>query len=308
MRLARVRLPSGEAPAVELDGHWARIDALLPSLRTVNDALASRPALADAAAAADAAELLAGGNAVPLDRAVLGPPLDRPGKILAIGLNYLDHIKEVGARIPSAPVLFGKFPSSITGPYDDVVVDERLTTQADYEVELAVVIGYAARDVPVAEGFGAVGGYTVANDVSSRDNQHRESQWIRSKSFDGFCPLGPWITTSDEVPNPHELTLGTTVNGEERQWSSTSQLLFGVDELVAFLSQGTTLEPGDLILTGTPPGVAYGMPGQPWLVPGDVVRCEIEGLGHLENRVVGVAGETASPGFRWGAADSRAGR
>jgi 2-keto-4-pentenoate hydratase/2-oxohepta-3-ene-1,7-dioic acid hydratase in catechol pathway len=287
MRLARVRLPSGWAPAVEIDAHWVRTDALVPALGTMNEVLGSLPALAAATAGADVDTLAASGDAVAADGAALGPPLDRPGKILAIGLNYLDHIKETGAQVPTAPVLFGKFPSAITGPYDDVVIDARLTGQADYEVELAVVIGRTSRDLAEADALDAVAGYLVANDVSSRDNQFSESQWIRSKSFDGFCPIGPWITTADEVPDPHNLALGTTVNGEVRQSSNTKQLLFGVPELVAFLSKGITLEPGDLILTGTPPGVAVAMPGQPWLVPGDVVRCEVEGLGHLENHLVG---------------------
>jgi 2-keto-4-pentenoate hydratase/2-oxohepta-3-ene-1,7-dioic acid hydratase in catechol pathway len=175
------------------------------------------------------------------------------------------------------------------GPYDDIQLDPRLTQQADYEVELAVVLGRAVRDLD-GDGLAPVAGYMVANDVSSRDVQLSESQWTRSKSFDGFCPLGPWITTSDEVPDPQGLTLRTTVNGELRQSSNTRQMLFGVAELVTFLSRGTTLEPGDVLLTGTPPGVALGMPGQPWLQPGDVVRCEVVGLGHLENRFVAFDG------------------
>jgi 2-keto-4-pentenoate hydratase/2-oxohepta-3-ene-1,7-dioic acid hydratase in catechol pathway len=287
MRLARVRLPSGWAPAVEIDNHWVRTGALVPDLAAMNDVVAALPALAEQAGGADVEALTAAGDAVGADGASLGAPLDRPGKILAIGLNYLDHIKETGAKVPDAPLLFGKFPSAITGPYDDVVIDARLTEQADYEVELAVVIGCPTRDIAEIDALDAVAGYCVANDVSSRDNQFRESQWIRSKSFDGFCPIGPWITTADEVPDPHNLALGTTVNGDVRQDSNTKQLLFGVPELVSFLSHGIMLEPGDLILTGTPPGVAVAMEGQPWLVPGDVVRCEVEGLGHLENRLVG---------------------
>jgi 2-keto-4-pentenoate hydratase/2-oxohepta-3-ene-1,7-dioic acid hydratase in catechol pathway len=293
MRLARVRLPQGLAAAAEVRGHWVSAANLLGGPGTIIEALADLGSLAAALADADVDRLAADGAAVPVAGAPLGAPIERPGKILAIGLNYMDHIQEVGAEVPSAPVLFGKFPSSIAGPYDNVGVDDRLTLQADYEVELAVVIGRRARDVAASEGMGPVAGYMVANDVSSRDNQFRESQWIRSKSFDGFCPIGPWITTADQIADPQELDLSTTVNGEVRQSSNTRQMLFGVAELVSFLSQGTTLEPGDVILTGTPPGVAAGMAEPAWLTPGDVVRCEVERLGYIENHIVATVAEDA---------------
>jgi 2-keto-4-pentenoate hydratase/2-oxohepta-3-ene-1,7-dioic acid hydratase in catechol pathway len=293
MRLARVRLSQGWAAAVEVRGHWVSAADLLGGPTTIIEALADPGPLAAALDDADVDRLAAHGAVVPIADASLGAPIERPGKILAIGLNYMDHIREVGAEVPSAPVLFGKFPSSIAGPYDNLRVDDRLTQQADYEVELAVVIGRTARDVAASEGMGPVTGYMVANDVSSRDNQFRESQWIRSKSFDAFCPVGPWITTADEIADPQELGLSTTVNGEVRQSSNTRQMLFGVAELVSFLSQGTTLEPGDVILTGTPPGVAAGMAEPAWLKPGDVVRCEVERLGYIENRIVAAVAEDA---------------
>jgi 2-keto-4-pentenoate hydratase/2-oxohepta-3-ene-1,7-dioic acid hydratase in catechol pathway len=286
MRLARVRLAQGWIAAVQGGGHWVSAAELVGRPMTTIEALANQGPLAAALDKADIDRLATDGAAVPITGAALGAPMERPGKILAIGLNYVDHIREVGAEMPSAPVLFGKFPSSIAGPYDDIGIAERLTQQADYEVELAVVIGTRARDVAPFDGIGPVAGYMVANDVSSRDNQFRESQWIRSKSFDGFCPIGPWITTVDEIVDPQRLDLSTTVNGELRQSSNTSQMLFGVADLVSFLSQGTTLEPGDVILTGTPPGVAAGMAEPAWLEPGDVVRCEIERLGYLENHIV----------------------
>ena len=289
MRLARVRLTDGWAPAVEVRGHWVGAAALTGRPTTMTDLLADPGSRAAGVDGADVERLAAEGAAVATAGATLGAPLPRPGKILAIGLNYIDHIREVGAEVPTAPILFGKFPSSITGPYDDVVVDDRLTQQADYEVELTVVIGRTAKDVGVDEALDVVAGYTVANDVSSRDNQFAESQWIRSKSFYDFCPLGPWVTTADEVPDPQALDLSTTVNGEVRQQSNTKQMLFGVAELVSFLSRGTTLEPGDIIITGTPPGVAAGMAEPKWLQPGDVVRCEVDGLGHVENRIVAPA-------------------
>jgi 2-keto-4-pentenoate hydratase/2-oxohepta-3-ene-1,7-dioic acid hydratase in catechol pathway len=287
MRLARVTFDDARLPAVEVKGHWVAASALDTRFDSATAALVDLQGLGATVEDVDIESIVAAGGAVPCDGASLAAPLDPPGKILAIGLNYLDHIREVGATPPAWPLMFAKFPTSMVGPYDDVVIDPRLTGQGDYEVELAVVIGRRARDVAEGDALDAVAGYAVANDVSARDVQHSESQWTRSKSFDGFCPVGPWVTTADEVPDPQRLALRSVVNGDVRQSSNTDQMLFGVAELVSFLSRGTTLEPGDLILTGTPPGVALGMPGQPWLQPGDVVRCEVEGLGHIENRIVG---------------------
>lgn len=282
MRIARVMFADGPATAVDVDDQWVRLSSLGVDAADAGEALARPVEVRRARENLDPASIPPR-DAVAADDATLTVPLTRSRKVLAIGLNYHDHVREVGAETPELPLLFGKLPNTLAGPYDDVVVDGRLTAQADYEVELAAVIGSVVRDVSLDDALDAVGGYAVANDLSSRDIQFAESQWIRSKSFDGFCPIGPWVTTRDEVPDPQKLDLSTAVNGETRQSSNTSEMVFGVAELVAFLSRGITLEPGDVILTGTPPGVALGMPGTPWLRPGDTVRCEIEGLGFIEN-------------------------
>jgi 2-keto-4-pentenoate hydratase/2-oxohepta-3-ene-1,7-dioic acid hydratase in catechol pathway len=287
MKLARVAFGDGPAAAVDADQHWVRLRALgLPDAPDATGLLSDPGKLRAVAAAVDLDQALAAGDAVGMDQAALLAPLVRPGKLLAIGLNYRDHAAEAGMDLPRAPLLFGKFPSSLTGPTDDVTVTPAMTRKCDYEVELAAVIGRPARDVDAARALEHVGAYAVANDLSSRDVQFAEPQWIRSKSFDGFCPLGPWLTTADEVGDPQALAIGTWVNGEVRQDSSTAEMVFGVAELIAFLSQGITLETGDVILTGTPAGVALGMPEPRWLTPGDVVRCAIDGLGEISNRIV----------------------
>jgi len=287
MKLARVNLADGVAACVEVADRWVRVAALSPRFALISDALADFDSVRAAVDAADVDRLVRSGDAVPRAGASLDVPLDRTGKILAIGRNYQAHIDETKETRPDHPLLFGKFPSSMVAPYCDIVVDPRLTAEADYEVELAMVIGAGGRDLSRGDALRVVGGYTVANDLSSRDNQYSESQWIRSKSFDGFCPIGPWITSADEVPEPESLRLTTDVNGERRQDSNTALMLFGLAELIEYLSQGISLEPGDVILTGTPSGVAAGMDDPKWLRPGDVVRCEVEGLGHIENRIVG---------------------
>ena len=212
-------------------------------------------------------------------------PVGRPGKVLAIGLIYGEHIAEVGKPVPTEPMVFAKYSSATTSPYGLIEADRAITDELDYECELAVVIGSSARRVPEERALDHVLGYCVANDVSARDVQRRESQISRSKGLDTFCPIGPWITTVDEVPDPHRLRISTRVNGEVRQDSSTQDLLFGVPFLVSYLSRTTTLEPGDVILTGTPSGVGSGMKPPSYLREGDVVRCEVERLGWIENRV-----------------------
>ena len=223
---------------------------------------------------ADGAPSAAGGQAYALDDVVLMAP-HVPRAIFCIGLNYRRHARETGHEPLSAPIVFLKLPSSVAppgGPVPRPPVVRRL----DYEGELAVVMG---RD-------GAVAGYTVADDVSARDLQGREPQWTRAKAADGFCPFGPWVTTADEVPDPQDLRLRTWVNGELRQDARTSDLVFGIDELIGFISETCTLEPGDLILTGTPGGVGMAMDPPQFLVPGDVVAIEIERLGRIEHPVV----------------------
>jgi 2-keto-4-pentenoate hydratase/2-oxohepta-3-ene-1,7-dioic acid hydratase in catechol pathway len=216
----------------------------------------------------------------------LASPVGRPGKIMAVGLNYLQHIEEVGKPKPTEPMIFAKYPSAVTGPTGDIRLLPDVTGELDYECELAVVIGRSTWRVAPEDALGSVVGYCVANDVSARDVQRSESQISRSKSMDTFCPLGPWVTTSDEVADPHDLGVRTTVNGEPRQESTTGDLLFGIPYLISHLSRTMTLEPGDVILTGTPSGVGSGRKPPVYLVDGDVVRCEIGALGHLENRVV----------------------
>jgi 2-keto-4-pentenoate hydratase/2-oxohepta-3-ene-1,7-dioic acid hydratase in catechol pathway len=213
-------------------------------------------------------------------------PVVRPSKVLGIGLNYMDHIRETGADPPDRPVVFAKYVNALTGPFDPIVVEPDLTEQADYEAELAVIIGRRGRRLTRDEALGHVLGYAVANDVSARDWQKRDAQFSRSKSMDTFCPIGPWITTADEVPDPQDLAIRSFVNGEPRQDSSTAEMLFGVSALIEFLSQTMTLEPGDVILTGTPHGVGFAMDPPRFLQPGDRVRCEVEGLGAIENVVV----------------------
>ena len=208
-------------------------------------------------------------------------PCSRPGKIVCVGLNYLDHCRETGQEPPPVPVVFAKFPNCLAAPGEAVEVNAQLSSQVDFEVELAAVIGKTARNVAEAHALDHVLGYTVANDVSARDVQLEVTQWTRGKSFDGFLPLGPWIVTADEIGDPQRLRLRCSVNGITYQDSSTAEMIFTVARLISFLSMTMTLEPGDLLLTGTPWGV--GMARQPpvYLHPGDEVVAEIEQIGVL---------------------------
>ena len=214
-----------------------------------------------------------------------GPPI-LPGKIVAIGLNYLDHIRETGMDRPERPLIFTKFTSSVIGSGEAIEIDEALTARVDWEIELAAVIGRTARRVHERDALDHVYGYTIANDVSARDLQFADGQWVRAKSLDTFCPLGPAIVRADEIGDPQALPLRTRVNGRTVQDSSTSEMLFGVAELIAFCSRSFTLEPGDILLTGTPWGCGEFMDPQQRLRPGDVVECEIERIGVLSNPVV----------------------
>jgi 2-keto-4-pentenoate hydratase/2-oxohepta-3-ene-1,7-dioic acid hydratase in catechol pathway len=223
------------------------------------------------------------GDPMPLEGLELLSPL-RPGKLIGIGLNYRDHAAETGAELPVEPLLFAKLASAVSGPEADVV-RPAYTDQLDYEGELAVVIGATARDVPEDEALGHVFGYAVMNDVSARDRQRAEPQWIRAKGGDGFAPWGPWITTSDEVPDPQALAIRTWVGDDLRQDGTTADMVFGVAALIAFCSASFTLDPGDVITTGTPAGVGAGRRPPAFLRPGDRVRVEIAGLGALDNTV-----------------------
>jgi len=210
----------------------------------------------------------------------IGAPLARPGKVVCVGLNYRDHAEETGAAIPERPVVFMKDPGTVVGPNDQVLVP-RGSVKTDWEVELAVVIGRRARylDSP-ADAAAVIAGYTISNDVSEREFQlEYSSQWDLGKSCETFNPLGPMLVTSDEVGDPQSLGLRLSVNGTLRQSGSTKNMIFGVAHLVWYLSQYLVLEPGDVINTGTPAGVALGLPDHPYLRPGDVVELEIDGLG-----------------------------
>jgi 2-keto-4-pentenoate hydratase/2-oxohepta-3-ene-1,7-dioic acid hydratase in catechol pathway len=220
----------------------------------------------------------------------LGPCVARVSKIVAIGLNYRLHAQETGAAIPSEPIFFMKATSSICGPNDDVIIPKG-SQKTDYEVELGIVIGTLARHVSKADAHQHVAGYCVVNDVSEREFQiERGGQWTKGKSADTFCPIGPWLVTAEEVPDPGKLALWTEVNGERRQSSNTGDLIFGVDEIVSYVSQFMTLLPGDVIPTGTPSGVGMGLKPPKFLKPGDLMRLSVEGLGEQNQRLVSYAG------------------
>lgn len=227
------------------------------------------------------------GQGVALADVKLLAPITNPNKVVAIGLNYMDHIKESNAQVPKLPIMFTKYTTSIVGPGDEVRWDPELTAKVDWEVELAVVIGKPTYRVSEADALNYVVGYTACNDVSARDLQtERGDQWIRGKSLDTFCPLGPCIVTKDEIADPHNLKLKTIVNGKVMQDSNTSQLLFKVPYLIHYLSQAFTMLPGDVIITGTPPGVGMGMKPPVFLKGGDVMTVEVEGIGELTNPCV----------------------
>lgn len=210
----------------------------------------------------------------------------RPGKLIGIGLNFRDHAAETGKAVPDVPLLFSKMPTAVTGPSGPVVLPG-YTSRPDFEGELAVVIGRAARNVTSESALDHVFGYAIMDDVSARDVQQREPQWVRAKGADTFAPWGPWITTADEVPDPQALTIRTWVSGELMQDGTTADMVFGVAELIAFISGSFTLEPGDVITTGTPAGVGVARTPPRYLRAGDVVRVEISGLGAIEHKVVG---------------------
>ena len=223
---------------------------------------------------------------LPLAKAQLLAPIERPGKYLAIGMNYRKHLAEaeaLGVAAPKQQLWFNKQTTCVVGPYDDI--DPGVTEKLDYEVELGVVIGAPAKRVSEANAHKHVFGYLVANDISARDWQFHSPTFTMGKSFDTHGPIGPWIVTADEIPDPHTLRLQCFVNGKLRQDSDTSQLIHNIWQQISYLSTAFTLETGDLIATGTPEGVGVAMKPPQFLQPGDVVRCEIDGIGAIENRV-----------------------
>jgi 2-keto-4-pentenoate hydratase/2-oxohepta-3-ene-1,7-dioic acid hydratase in catechol pathway len=222
---------------------------------------------------------------LPLADLTLLAPILRPGKIIAVGLNYRDHCEEQHLPPPERPTLFAKFTTAITHPEAPIRWDPAVTQQVDYEAELAVVIGRTARRVSAAAAYDYVFGYTCLNDITARDLQKADGQWVRSKSLDTFCPLGPVVVTADELPDPHGLQIQTWVNGELRQNSNTDQLIHKVPALIAFCAAAFTLEPGDIITTGTPGGVGLYRQPPSFLQPGDQVEIAIERIGHLRNPI-----------------------
>lgn len=279
MRIARAKV-EGSSFVGRVDGDGTFVPIAHAPEHLGADVL--RDALADGV---DLAALPAIAPAAPVGTYALLAPVAAPQKIVAIGLNYVDHAHESGIELPKAPVAFAKMPSSLVG-HDAVISYARTSSeQVDYEAELAVVIGRRARNVPVGSALDHVFGYTACNDVSARDAQFADGQWVRGKSFDTFCPLGPWIVTSDEIGDPQCLAIQCRINGELLQDGTTKDMVFGVAEIVSYLSQVMTLEPGDVIATGTPVGVGFARTPPRYLTHGDVVEVEVEGIGALRNRV-----------------------
>jgi len=255
------------------------LNRILPQLPTdMIGLIQSWPAVeAVVRAAADAATMT-----LDLDQVRLLAPIRRPGKIMAIGLNYADHIAESGMGTPEHQVWFSKAPTSANGPFDPIDVP-KVSQALDYEAEMVAVIGTGGRHISRANAASAVFGYCVGNDATERAWQHRTPQWVVGKSFDTHAPFGPWITTADEVPDPHALAIRCTVNGATRQDSNTRHLVFNVWDQLVHLSQAMTLEAGDLIFTGTPGGIGAAMKPMQFLKAGDRVRIEIETLGAIDN-------------------------
>lgn len=221
-----------------------------------------------------------------IDSVHIDPPIPDPGKIICLGLNYVDHLEESGAEPPDGMPIFLKPATALTGPFDPIV-KPRIVKQLDYEVELAVIMADRCKNVKSSEAIHHVFGYSVFNDVSARDIQFLDGQWTRGKSFDTFAPMGPWIVSADQVEDPHNLQMMTKVNGEIRQNSSTSKMLLKIPEIVSLLSQVMTLEPGDIIATGTPAGVGIFWKPEPKLLePGDAIEMWIEKIGSLRNVVI----------------------
>lgn len=238
----------------------------------------------DALGAVSSAVGSGAGTRTPLEGARLASPIPRPPKIVCVGLNYLDHATEQNVPLPEHPLLFSKATSSVVGPCDDVVLPSE-SEQVDYEVELAVVIGKTATAVSEADAYDYVAGYTVANDVSARDIQFRQQQWHQGKSYDTFCPMGPWLVTKDEISDPNALAVKLTLNGTVLQDSNTDNLIFNVPTLVSRISSAMTLVPGDVISTGTPAGVGVFRDPKILLKAGDYMETWVEGIGTLKNHV-----------------------
>jgi 2-keto-4-pentenoate hydratase/2-oxohepta-3-ene-1,7-dioic acid hydratase in catechol pathway len=285
MRLATILTPKGPSACVQHGLHYVELHATDPALPcSVRALLAAGPEALRAAAQAARRP-----DAVKHEAAMvkLLAPVPDPQKIVCLGLNYKDHAAESGAPIPKDPVLFSKYPTALIG-HGDTIVLPPVSHEVDYEAELVIVIGRRGRNLKADEALAYVAGYTVGHDVSARDWQLKKDgkQWMVGKTFDTFAPVGPVLVTADEVPDPHNLPIRLRLNGQTMQDSSTSQMIFSVGQTLAYLSLVFTLEPGDLIFTGTPPGVGFARKPPVFLKGGDVVEVEIGGLGVLRNPVV----------------------
>jgi 2-keto-4-pentenoate hydratase/2-oxohepta-3-ene-1,7-dioic acid hydratase in catechol pathway len=294
MRILTYHAPDGLALGVKIDGSVLDVKAAaealgLDEVPTTPEALFTcgldaLPALEELVTQASASQ---DSDPWVYDEAslTLGPSVHNPEKILCIGLNYRQHAAESGSEVPDVPVVFSKFNNALTGHGAPIPVPA-VASQYDYEVELAVVIGRTARYVEEDEALEYVLGYCNANDVSARDLQKRTSQWLLGKTLNSFCPIGPYLVTSDEIADPQKLDVGSWLNGEPRQASNTSDMVFTVAEIISYISRYLPLKPGDVILTGTPEGVILGMERKVWMKPGDEVSIEVEGLGRLTNRLI----------------------
>lgn len=283
MRLATLKTAQGSCVVgVALDGRYVDLCAIDPKLPTTLKGILE----ADQGLAAAANALAAGLSKGPFVTGQLLAPIAAPSKVICIGLNYRDHALETNSPIPSEPVVFNKFPQAVVGP-EDAVVLPAVAHEVDYEAELVVVIGKGGRRIRKEDAFQHVAGYTVGNDVSARDWQKGRpgGQWLLGKTPDTFAPTGPYLVTADEI-DPHNLKIQLRLNGETMQNSSTRELIFGIDELIAHISQLFALQPGDLIFTGTPPGVGVARNPAVYIKAGDRMEVEIEGLGVLANPVV----------------------
>jgi 2-keto-4-pentenoate hydratase/2-oxohepta-3-ene-1,7-dioic acid hydratase in catechol pathway len=279
MKLLRFGPPGREKPGVlDAEGRIRDLSKVVPDLS--GDALSPR-------GLAKIKKALKGRLPIVKGKPRIGPCVGHVGNFIAIGLNYSDHAAETGMPIPKEPIIFNKAPSSICGPDDDTMTPKD-STKLDYEVELGIAIGTRARYLAKGKGLDPVAGYFLANDVSERNFQiERGGQWTKGKGSETFGPIGPWLVTKDEVKDPQNLAMWLTVNGESRQKGSTKTMIFDCEHIVWYCSQYMVLEPGDIIVTGTPPGVALGMKPEPkFLKPGDVVQLGIEGLGEQKQKIV----------------------
>jgi 2-keto-4-pentenoate hydratase/2-oxohepta-3-ene-1,7-dioic acid hydratase in catechol pathway len=284
LRLISLRTDTGETLGVATIARWLPAATLVPDgPGTIAELLACGPsAVVALEAAADRERIDRDGQ--PLEDFELMAPVPRPGKIIGIGRNYREHAAEEGVEPPSAPLIFAKWPSAVVGPGAEIRWDPALTGQVDYEAELAVVIGRTTRGVDEAAALDHALGYTCLNDVSARDLQFGDGQWVRGKSLDTFCPMGPVLVTTPDIPDPQDLAISCRVRGEIVQQARTSDMYFGVAALISFCSRAFTLEPGDVIATGTPGGVGIFRDPPLLLGDGDQVEVEIEGIGRLVNR------------------------